>query len=73
MWAGIKTIINTKGIKDTIPNSIKINNIETSDDQIIASAFNNYFCNIAENLKNSKNLILCPTTEKEIKDIIHQH
>ena len=51
VWAGIKTIISNKGNKDTLPNSMKINNIETSDNQIIANAFNNYFCNIAEKLK----------------------
>ena len=59
------TIQNTKNNKDNIPNSMKINNIETSDDQIIANAFNTYFSSIAEKLKQK-----IPKTPKSAKSFL---
>ena len=51
VWKGIKSLINTKGANDHVPEVIKINNEQTTDPSKIANEFNDYFSNIAENTK----------------------
>ena len=48
----IKSIINKDYSTDAI-NEIKINNNSTTDKQIIADSFNNYFVNVGPNLANN--------------------
>ena len=54
IWQGVKSIISTKPTQSSSPSSININSTLTSDPTIIANAFNDYFSNVAENIRKKK-------------------
>ena len=51
-WKGIKSIINTKPIKETMPTTMTINKENIGDPNRIANAFNEFFSTIAEKTKS---------------------
>ena len=54
VWQGIKSIISTKPTQKGSPSSININGTLTSEPTKIADAFNDYFSNVAENIRKKK-------------------
>ena len=54
VWQGIKSIISTKPTQNGSPSSININGTLTSEPTKIADAFNDYFSNVAENIRKKK-------------------
>ena len=52
IWQGVKSIISTKPPQSSTPSSININNTLTSEPTLIANAFNDYFSNVAANIRD---------------------
>ena len=50
----MKSIISTKPTQSSSPSSININSTLPSNPTIIANAFNDYFSNVAENIRKKK-------------------
>ena len=51
IWQGVKSIISTKSPQSSAPSSININQTLSSDPTSIANAFNDYFSNVATNIR----------------------
>ena len=54
IWEGVKSIICTSPAQTCSPSSINVNDTLTSDPISIANAFNDYFSNVATNIKKKK-------------------
>ena len=52
-WKGIKQLITLKPTKNSFPTMLKVGNLQLSNSQLIANAFNNYFSTVGSNLANS--------------------
>ena len=58
IWQGVKSIISTKPSESCAPSSININQTLTSDPEVIANAFNDYFSNVAINIRKKTVFLL---------------
>ena len=50
-WKGIKSIINSKSIKNSVPINVIVNGANEEDPSLISNAFNSYFGTIADKTK----------------------
>ena len=58
-WGTIKQILNRTRSKENLPEALLIDNVMTSDHNIIANKFNTFFANVglklAENITDAEN------------------
>ncbi len=52
-WKGIKQLITLKNQPYSVPNLLRVDNLNLTNSKLIADAFNNYFSNIGSNIANT--------------------
>ena len=64
-WKGIKSIINSKSRKNSVPVNVIVNGANEKDPNLISNAFNSYFGTIADKTKAK-----IPKTNKQFGDYL---
>ena len=52
IWKGVKEIVSLKSSSTSKPISLRIDDIETSNPEIVANSFNSYFSSVADKIRS---------------------